>query len=148
MKTNLPVTIVLVIISAAVGFFGGLKYQQSKAFPFRNSDANGNRMLIRNGQPVGQNGQAGRSGFRPVNGEIMSADAKTITVKLPDGGSKIVLVTDQTEISKFTQASQPDLATGQKVAAFGTENPDGSITAQSIQLNPQSRLRPTVSTTP
>lgn len=75
-------------------------------------------------------------GFRPVSGEIISSDSKSITVKLQDGSSKIVLLTDKTTVSKSAEANVADLKTGEKVAAFGQENSDGSVTAQSIQLNP------------
>lgn len=67
---------------------------------------------------------------------FISSDDKSITVKLQDGSSKIVLLTDTTSISKSTEGSKSDLKTGEKVAVFGTENSDGSVTAQNVQLNP------------
>lgn len=111
------------------GFFAGMKYQESKSPRFGNL----------HGDMVRQFGQrdAGLQGFRPVNGEIISFDDKSITVKLQDGSSKIVLLTETTTISKTADATKiDDLKVGEKVAAFGTENSDGSVTAQSIQLNP------------
>jgi len=75
-------------------------------------------------------------GFQPVNGEIISSDDKSITVKLTDGGSKIVILSDNTEINQAANATKDDLKAGEKVAVFGQENSDGSVTAQSIQLNP------------
>jgi hypothetical protein len=74
-----------------------------------------------------------------VNGEIIAADEKSITVKLQDGSSKIVLLSDKTEINKTASTTKEDLKVGEKVAAFGTENSDGSVTAQSVQLNPRFR---------
>lgn len=86
---------------------------------------------------MGQSRQ--QQGFRPVAGEILKQDEKSITVKLNNGGSKIVLVTDKTEINKASQATKTDLKIEEKVSLFGTENTDGSVTAQNIQLNPISR---------
>jgi len=45
-------------------------------------------------------------------------------------------LTDTAVINKSEPASKTDLTVGEKVAAFGTENSDGSVTGQNIQLNP------------
>lgn len=142
-KTYL-IAIILVIIVGAGGFFAGMKYQQSKGGRF------GNFQGMRNGSPrfAGEAGQfqqrgtslpAGRQGLRPVNGEIISTDDKSITVKMPDGSSKIILLTETVAINKSAEGSKEDLRVGERVAIFGTENSDGSLTAQNIQLNPQFR---------
>lgn len=123
MKKNWIITIILLIAVGGGAFFGGMKYQQSKRSNF------GARM------DRGQF-QGARTGFRPVNGEIVSADDKSVTVKLQDNTSKIVLLTDKTQINKADQATKEDLKAGEKVAVFGQENSDGSVTAQNIQLNP------------
>lgn len=123
-KTYL-ISIILAVILGAGGFFAGMKYQQSKSPRFGNFQGAGNGQFQQRAQ-----------GFRPVNGEIISADDKSITVKLQDGSSKIVLLSDSATISKSADATKADLKVGEKVAAFGTENSDGSVTAQNIQLNP------------
>ncbi|MBI3342938.1 hypothetical protein HY032_02180, partial [Candidatus Gottesmanbacteria bacterium] len=41
---------------------------------------------------------------------------------------------------KAQSATKSDIQTGQTVAVFGSENADGTVTAQSIQLNPQFRM--------
>ena len=106
------------------------KYQQSKSPAGRFGNFTGNR----NGQ-FQQRGQ----GFRPVNGEIIAVDDKSITVKLQDDSSRIVILTDTTVINKSAQGSKSDLKVGEKVAVFGIENSDKSVTAQNIQLNPVTR---------
>jgi len=133
-KKSLIITIVSVIVFAGAGFFGGMKYQQGKRSNLQRQFANG-----QNGTRI----QGARTGFRPVNGEIIAADDKSITVKLPDGSSKIVFWSDKTEINKAATATKDDLKTGEKVAVFGTDNADGSVTAQSIQLNPVFRVNQT-----
>ena len=110
-------------------FFGGMKYQQSKEPAFlRQGGFQGTR--------AGSDRTGGNAGFRPVNGEIIGADEESITVKLSDGSSKIVLLSDKTEINKAATATKEDLKVGEKVSVFGTDNSDGSVTAQNIQLNP------------
>lgn len=134
MKKNLMVTVILVIAVGIGAFFGGMKYQQSKQPSFSRQFGN-NQQGTRTGQVQGQL-PGNRQGFRPVNGEIIGSDDKSITVKLTDGSSKIVLITSSTSINKAAQASKDDLKNGEKVAVFGQTNSDGSVTAQNIQLNP------------
>ncbi len=119
--------IVVAIVAGAAGFFAG-KYMQSQSATRQFGFGNGQ----------GGARQAGANGgrFRPVTGAILSADANSITVKLSDGSTKIVLITGSTQINKAQTASQSDLTTGAQVAVFGSNNADGSVTAQNIQLNP------------
>jgi len=131
MKNNYLLTIIVALIFASAGFYGGMKYQQSQRISF-NGQFN-NRQGLRNGTN-------NRGGFRPVNGEIIGSDDKSITVKLQDGSSKIVLLSDKTEINKAETVDKSQLKTGEKVAVFGTENSDGSVTATNIQLNPVVRI--------
>jgi len=130
MKNSIIIAILVAIVVGGGAFFGGMKYQQSKQLSFMKQGGTGMQ-----GIRTGANNRMG-TGFRPVNGEILSTDDKSITVKLQDGSSKIVLFSDKTEINKAAEATKEDLKTGEKVAVFGQENSDGSVTAQNIQLNP------------
>ncbi len=134
MKKSLVTTIVVTLLVGSVCFFAGIKYQQNKQRAFT-------RQFV--GQMGGRQGNgANRLGLSPVNGEIISVDDKSITVKLADNSSKIILLTETTVLNKSSEASKKDLKIGEKVTAFGTENSDGSITAQNIQLNPILRNLP------
>lgn len=145
MKNLNIILIVLIFVVGGVGFLGGMKYQQSKRTISNRQFVNGQ---FGNGQGA-RNGQNGnRMGFRPVSGEIISSDDKSITVKLADGSSKIVLLSDKTEINQAASATKEDLKTGEKVMVVGTDNSDGSVTAQNIQLNPIIRQIPPVTPMP
>jgi hypothetical protein len=136
-NNNLVVLVVVAVIVGAAAFFGGMKYQASKTVP-----ANGFANFAQgNGFRTGANGQRLRNGNRngfggATTGEIVSMDATSITVKLQDGSSKIINLSNATTYSKTDTASKSDLKTGERIAAFGTANSDGSISAQNIQLNP------------
>ncbi|HEX8932069.1 MAG TPA: DUF5666 domain-containing protein [Patescibacteria group bacterium] len=135
MKNNLIIAIVIaLVIGGASGFLAGMHYQNTQRLSL--SGTNG-YMMNRQGYGAGQfrNG-----GMRPVVGEITNKDATSITVKLQDGSSKIVLVSDKTPVNKEATASAADLQTGEKIAVFGTTNADGSVTAQAVQLNPLTRM--------
>jgi len=131
---NILVTVLIAIIVGAGGFFGGMKYQQSKQSTFTRQF--GNRQGF-NGTP-GQGQNRMRQGGQVV-GEIIAQDDKSITVKLSDNSSKIVLISATTTIGKMTAGSKIDLKVGERVGVFGTNNTDGSVTAQNIQLNPMVR---------
>jgi hypothetical protein len=133
-QNTLVITILVVIIVGAGGFFAGMKYQQGQRGQF------GGRMM--GGNQQGNNNNGNRMGFRPVNGDIIASDDKSITVKASDGSSKIVLVSQTTTINKAAIATKDDLKVGEKVAVFGQTNSDGSVTAQNIQLNPIQRNLP------
>lgn len=135
MKNSIVITAVVAIIIGAGAFFGGMKYQESRL-------ANSRGQFRQQGGQAGGRGQFGQrfngrgAGARAVAGEVISLDEKSITVKLPDNSSKIVLLTDATTISKSAEGTKSDLKTGERVAVFGTTNSDGSVTAQNVQLNP------------
>ena len=98
-------------------------------------------------------GGTGAAGIRGRNGNgaagtILSVDSNSMTVKLNDGSSKIVLLTGTTTINKAATASASDLTTGETVSAFGTTNTDGSITATNVQINPLMRGPASPSGTP
>lgn len=123
-NTTLIAAILLIIVVGAGAFYAATKYHQTK-------QSSGIRQFGNfQGQRGSQQGQGNRNGFRPVSGEILSSDASGITVKLQDGSSKNILVSDKTTINKASQATKDDLKTGEKVAVFGSENADGSISAQ------------------
>jgi hypothetical protein len=129
---------VLIVIASVGGFFGGMKYQQNK------TPSNFRRQLGDNQGQRGSNGQVqgqARMGGRQTIGEITSQDDKSITIKMPDGSSKIVILSNTTKYVKASDGTKGDLKIGDTVAVFGTTNTDGSLTADNVQLNP-TMLRP------
>lgn len=86
------------------------------------------------GRRTGAGGGANGGGF--VNGEILSKDANSLTIKLNDGGSKIVFLSNKTTINKMATGTPADLEVGKNVMINGSAGNDGSVTAESIQLRP------------
>jgi hypothetical protein len=136
MKNKNFLTGLVLLTVAALGFFSGLKYQQTKT-----PATFGNRaQFAPNGSRAGSGGALGNRAGGQMIGEVISHDDHSLTVKLQDGSSKIVLLGTNTSIIKPSQASVTDLLVGTRVAVFGQTNSDGSVTAQNIQLNPQERV--------
>lgn len=127
------------LIMLAIGggmFYGGMRYQKSKAPVFsRNAGERGNFQpgdRQRGGNRLGSNTAGGDF----VAGEIISKDDNSVTVKIRDGGSKIIFFSDSTSVGKSVEGSAADLSTSQQVMVSGKQNSDGTLTAQSIQIRP------------
>jgi len=126
--------LVVAVVAFGVGFWGGTMYKGS-------GTANQAGRAFQNGALAGgrtQNGAGMRGGFGggAVAGSIMAKDDTSITVKLRDGGSKIVFLSGTTKISKSTDGVADDLKVGEEVVVMGTASTDGSVAAQTIQIRP------------
>ena len=130
MKNNYLIMVAVAIIVGLGGFYGGMKYQESKKPEFvKNLPENFEQMR-------GQMGHTSNNGSGPttVRGEIISMDDSSVTVKLPDDSSKIVILTNSAAIIKSEEGSIEDLSEGTEVMIIGQTNSDGSVTAQNIQI--------------
>lgn len=137
MKKIIIAVLIAVVAAGGAGFYGGMKYQQSK------SPAKGNGQFF-----MSENGQGGqgqgmtdgnmRGGLNGgmTSGEIISKDDKSITLKLKDGGSKIVLYSGSTQFEKTVVGSVDDFAVGTSIMVTGSSNSDGSLTAKTVQIRP------------
>lgn len=143
MKQNTIILVVILMLVVGGGSFGiGYKVAQGKNKLSAFTRNGANQMMARgdrNGQGLGQGQQAGATmrGNRQIAGEVISLDDKTMTIKMPDGSSKIVLLSSTMTISKSIDAPKTDLKVGSKVAIFGSQNSDGSQTATTIELDPK-----------
>jgi hypothetical protein len=87
--------------------------------------------------PVNRNGaRAGVGAGGLTRGEVVTKDANTITLKLIDGGSKVLLYSTSTLVNKTVNGSLDDIKVGENLMVTGDVNSDGSITAKSLQLVP------------
>lgn len=127
------ITIVIAVVLIGGSFYGGTLYSNGKA-----ATRGGNMAGFTGGQVGGgtRNGGA-TNGAGIVNGEILSMDASSITVKLRDGGSQIVLFSATTPVTKSVSGSSSDLSVGTQVTIIGKTNTDKSVTAESIQIRPE-----------
>ncbi|TRZ65037.1 MAG: hypothetical protein D4Q79_00090 [Spirochaetia bacterium] len=136
-KKFLPCLAIIIIIGGVM-FYSGMKYGESQSSNSQNNAMN--RQTFQQGAGATANGFSGRrsgsggGGF--TAGQVISKDVNSITVQLNNnGGSKIVFFSATTQISKYATSTIDQLKTGEQVIVNGSANSDGSITAQSIQLD-------------
>ncbi len=130
-KKNLIIAIICLLVVGA-SFYAGMSYERGRIISKNGMPDFGSSKMGDQTNLTRRMGQG--SGANAINGEILSRDDKSITVKLRDGGSKIVFLVASTTISKSTEGIKDDLEAGKSVVIFGSTNTDGSVNAQSIQL--------------
>ncbi len=136
--------LVCIIAAGGLGFYGGMTYGKKQTPDAGAGRPGANGAMRGQGFPGGGAGPAGgRAGANGAgggfsNGEVVGKDANSVTLKLMDGGSKIVLVASSTRVGKMTDGSMADLTNGTNVMVTGTANQDGSLTASTIQIRPAS----------
>ena len=119
-----------IIIVGGGSFYAGISYAKSSTPSrgnFSGQFGGGNRTFT-----AGTRG--GNGGF--TAGQLLNKDDKSITISVQGGGSKIVLLSQSTQIMKSTSGSESDLSNGEQVVVTGSPNSDGSVTAQTIQIRP------------
>jgi len=132
MKNKIILSVIAgVIVVGGGAFYAGTKYAGVSSIPSGNftGQMRGNQNGV-----IGVGMRGGQALSEVTMGEIISKDDASITVKLPDGGSKIVFFTDSVAVTKNTTGSITDLVVNENVVVNGSVNSDGSINALTIQL--------------
>lgn len=142
-KTIIASIVAGAIVLTGISFYGGMKYGQSgvngRIGGFGNFDQASIERQVRSRM---------RTGGSFVNGEIISKDDKSITIKLNDGGSRIIFLSDSTKVMKDTEGALKDLSTGSNVMITGNVNSDGSMNAQSVQIRPNAPFNQSLNIAP
>jgi len=126
-------TIIIGIVLIIIAFFGGKAYGKSHATPAAGGAYAG---FTRGAGGAGFAGRTGGAAGGATIGQVVSEDASSITVSLAAGGSKIILYTPTTTVSKTSAGTISDVTVGSTITATGTANSDGSMTATAIQIRP------------
>jgi hypothetical protein len=124
-KNNIIIGGVVLVILA---FAGGMMYGRTHAPVSASMKVPGNFQSMRAGS---------RQMGGMVAGQIISKDDMGVTVKLPTGGSKVILMGTSTPVSKTAAGSYNDIVVGAEVVITGSTNTNGSVNATSVQLRPE-----------
>lgn len=124
-KNAVIVGIIALVVGLAGGYFGGQLLTPKRAMNATRGISTNNGQFR---QPL--NGQ--KNAF----GQIQDISNDKLTLKTRDGSSQIVLLTTDTSYEKTTPATQGDFQIGASIVVNGKSNPDGSVTAVSVQTAP------------
>lgn len=131
---NIIIVAVVIVAALAGSFYGGMIFEQnSKKADF--GQFGQNRQMGANADSAARGMRANNSGGF-TTGEIISKDDKSVTIKLNNGGSKIIFFSPSVQILKSSLGSTDDLINGEIIIATGNANSDGSVSAQTIQVRP------------
>ncbi|PWB38678.1 MAG: hypothetical protein C3F02_03125 [Parcubacteria group bacterium] len=133
MKKNWITILILLVLVGGGAFYGGFTYAKTKNTSASGA-ANFRNLAAGQGQRTGRANGFGSGGF--INGNIIAKDDKSITVKLQDGGSKIVFFSGTMQVMKSVAGTKDDLQNGQMVMVTGKTNTDGTINADNVQIRP------------
>lgn len=134
---QISITAAIILVVGAGAFYGGYKTAQSKN-PAKSFA--GGQMLM-GGRQTGNNRFGSGNNF--INGSVIAKDNTTLTIQMRQmpgmasssgSGSKIVILSPNTQIFKSVQGTPDDVTIGENVTITGTENSSGALTAQSIQI--------------
>lgn len=143
MKPMKPAIVLLIVVVVGVlSGLGGWQIAQMQRPAGRGNFAQG----AARGGAVGQTMGGARGGANgamtpgmrgaAVMGEVSAKDDKSLTIKLADGSSRMVILSGSTTYRRTSDSNLSDIVVGTKVSTFGATNSDGSITAQNVQIDP------------
>lgn len=129
-KQTVTTALISIILAGGGGYYIGSHKQGAQS--------------ARIGAQFGQGGIGGqRGGFarggpngNMINGDVVSLSSNILTVKGRDGGSRVILLTGSTKVSKSVAGDKADVKEGTSVLILGTQNSDGSVTADTVQIRP------------
>ncbi|MBE0448698.1 MAG: hypothetical protein IBX64_11495 [Actinobacteria bacterium] len=126
--------VISVLIVGGGSFYAGGAYQSSKRpsyVPMGGQFGNMSGQGDTDSSPGRFSGQRGGAAF---SGEVVEKDNKSVTIKLQDGSQKTITITESTAINKIAKGSIGDVKQGEQIVVIGTENSDGSVSANTVQI--------------
>lgn len=129
MKKQIVFFLAMILLVGGVSFYGGIQYKQKQRSGF-NTPANVTMTNQRQGNL--QRDATVNGGF--IVGEVISKDLDSITLKLQDRGSKIILISEATPVTQSAPGSIDDIKVGEQITVTGSSNEDGSFWASSIRI--------------
>lgn len=137
--------VIIAIVFAGAGFWGGMTYAASQSTPSTASRFAGAGA----GTFVGRGGAAGFAGAAGGTiGTVVQVGNGSFTVQLPSStsttastGTKLVLVDSTTQVQELESVPVSNLQVGQTVTVAGSANSDGSVTATSVMIRPAEATR-------
>jgi len=130
-KKTIPILLLIILAVAGGSFYAGMKYGQGKsAF-----GSNMQNISSQQREQFLQARSARRMGANFLFGEVIAKDEQTITIKTPDGSSRIVVFSLSTKVLQTTEGSIKDIEIGKQIMVNASQNPDSTYSAKTIQIS-------------
>lgn len=139
--------IILVLVSGgtfAAGTYYGMHKGDSKGTADQNMQDGFRNGRMNGGEGAGANRMQGGDAAsrtrgaqmlsRFVGGEVLSNDGTSFTLKLRDGGSRIVFVSPTTKVQKNVESTAAEISVGKSVTVNGESTSDGNFIATDVQV--------------
>jgi hypothetical protein len=136
MNKNLIIAVVVTaIIAGGIGFAGGRQVAEKRKVTQDGNMITGDQSdrTGRFGSPSKSPNRGIRGGF--VSGQIISRDATSMTVKLPDGNTRIVFLGANLEVTAYSSSTQAALVVGSHVRVSGETADAGALTARRVDIS-------------
>ncbi|HVM76915.1 MAG TPA: DUF5666 domain-containing protein [Candidatus Paceibacterota bacterium] len=124
---------VIAVACAGVFFYVGMVYGKSLT---GSSAGAGGRNFAFGSSTTRAFGRGGANGGGGAMGQIISVNGNSMTLQLANGNSQVVFYATSTPVIEPTSVPAAALKNGMQVVVTGSENSDGSLTAQGIQIRP------------
>lgn len=119
------------VVVAGLAFYAGKTYAMRSKVSFA---VNQGQSRFSGQMGASRGGRMGAMGGGFNGGKIISISGTSMTIQGRDGSSKVVFFKTDTPVTKMVAGANADVVVGKDVTINGTPNPDGSITAESIQI--------------
>lgn len=127
---NKTIKIIVLVVVGILLFYAGTQYAKSQpAATSAAASAYAGRTARTGAAATGAFGGG-------TTGTVVSIDSQSITIALKAGGSQIIFYGTSTPITLTTSGTPNDIQTGSNIMVTGTANSDGSLSAQSIRIVP------------
>ncbi|KKQ59993.1 MAG: hypothetical protein US82_C0047G0003 [Parcubacteria group bacterium GW2011_GWC1_38_22] len=134
MKKQILITTVIVIIVGVGMFFVGRKFEVQRSAQFVQKENISLDNPVQSQQPQDNVVQSQQSGRPNATGEIVTKDDGNIIIKLRDGSTKKIIVTEVTTAKKIDTINITELNVGQQISATGKNSEDGDFQAQNVTI--------------
>ncbi len=140
MNKFMKIILGLVIIAIIIGlsFYGGMLYKkQDRPTPPVNP------AQLDTANPIATAVEPNRVAPQDmIVGKVTAMDNQSITLQLADGSTQTIFLSGTTRIGKVVTGTTDDITVGSSLAVNGTENSDGTVSAQMVQVRPQAPSKP------
>lgn len=140
MNKKMFIIIIALIVVGGGAFYGGLTLGKTQSSQGQMNMPDAGNFAGRSGMDRGSFGGVPGNVSRTedsvnLRGGVLSVDDGSIVLELTDnGGSKIVMLSDSTQILETKAVGAEELTEGQSVIVMGTLNDDGTVSASNVML--------------